>query len=343
MVFERATPAFSAHRGKDVTGAGMQGRHTVVLTRRLPPEVEARAARDYTVRDNPDDRPLDPPALLARAAGADGLLVCPADRLPAGLIAALPGSVRVIATFSVGTDHIDLAAAAARGITVTNTPDVLTEATAEIALLLMLAAARRGGEGERLVRAGAWSGWAPTQLLGLQLTGRRLGILGMGRIGQAVARRARAFGMAIHYSNRRRLPPELELGATFHADPEALPAQSDFLSLHCPATPETRHWLDAGCIARLPANAVVVNTARGNVVDDRALIAALREGRVFAAGLDVYENEPALCADYLDLPNVVLLPHLGSATIATRNAMGFRALDNLDSFFAGEQPPDRVI
>ena len=326
----------------------MQPRYTVALSRRLPAAVEARAARDYALRTNPDDGALDGPALTRHAEGADGLLVCPADRLPAPLIAALPPSVRILATFSVGTDHIDLKAAAARGLVVTNTPDVLTDATAEIAILLMLAAARRAGEGERVARTppgapGGWTGWTPTQLLGQQVTGKRLAILGMGRIGQAVAVRARAFGMTIHYSNRRRLPPDQEQGAVFHADPEDLLSHADFLSLHCPATAETRHWLDARRLALLPRNAVVVNTARGAVVDDEALIAALRTGRVFAAGLDVYENEPNLHPGYRTLDNAVLLPHLGSATVETRDAMGFRALDNLDAFFSGREPPDRVV
>lgn len=225
----------------------------------------------------------------------------------------------------------------------TNTPGVLTDATAEVAMLLMLGAARRASEGERMIRSGTWSGWAPTQLLGLQLSGRRLGIFGMGRIGQAVARRARAFGMTIHYAGRRRLPPEEEQGALYHADVDDFLAHCDVLSLHCPATPETYHWLNAARIARLPDGAVVVNTARGSVIDDAALIDALRSGKVEAAGLDVFENEPALDPRYRDLSNTFLLPHLGSATVETRNAMGFKALDNLDAFFAGREPPDRVV
>jgi lactate dehydrogenase-like 2-hydroxyacid dehydrogenase len=254
----------------------------------------------------------------------------------------LPDRVRVLATFSVGTDHIDLAAAKARGLIVTNTPDVLTDATADIALLLILGAARRASEGERLIRADAWTGWTPTQLMGTHIGGKRLGLIGMGRIGQAVARRARAFGMTIHYSNRKRLPPELEEGAVYHADPDALLAVSDVLSLHFPATAETRHWLNAERIARLPPGAILINTARGTVVDDRAVVAALRDGRLAAAGLDVFENEPNLFAEYRDLPNSFLLPHLGSATVETRNAMGFKALDNIDAVLSGREPPDRV-
>lgn len=319
-------------------------RPVLLVTRRLPDAVEARAARDFEARLNPQDRALSGAeiAALARECGANGILCTAGDRLDADAIAALPEGVRIVATFSVGTDHIDLNAAKGRGLIVTNTPEVLTDATADIALLLMLGAARRASEGERMIRTGAWTGWTPTQLLGTHLGGKRLGIVGMGRIGQAVARRARAFGMTIHYSNRRRLPPDQEAGAVYHADPEAMLAVCDVLSLHFPATPETTHWLNAGRIERLPQGAIVVNTARGSVVDDGALIAALASGRLAAAGLDVFENEPNLHAGYRSLENCFLLPHLGSATVETRNAMGFKALDNLDAFYAGADPPDRV-
>ncbi len=319
-------------------------RPVVLLTRRLPDAVEARASRDYRAVLNPEDRAFSGTEIAARAAeaGADAVLCCAGDRLDAAAIAALPERVRVLATFSVGTDHIDLEAARARGLTVTNTPDVLTDATADIALLLLLGAARRASEGERMIRANAWTGWTPTQLMGTHVGAKRLGIVGMGRIGQAVAARARAFGMAIHYSNRRRLPPELELGATYHADPEAMLAVCDVLSLHFPATAETRHWLNAERIGRLPPGAILVNTARGSVVDDEAVIAALKRRRLAAAGLDVFENEPNLHSGYRDLPNTFLLPHLGSATVETRNAMGFRALDNIDAVMASRPAPDRV-
>lgn len=333
--------------GEVRTGERMSDRPVVVVTRRLPAAVEARLEQDYIACLNHDDKPDDAAGLVARARsagdqGADAVLACAADRLPGALIAALPATVRLIATFSVGTDHIDLEAARRRGIVVINTPDVLTDATAEIALLLLLGAARRAGEGERMIRAGTWTGWTPTQMLGIQVTGKRLAILGMGRIGQAVAKRARAFDMTIHYANRHRLPPDLEQGAVFHADADTMLAHADFLSLHCPSTPETRGWLNAGRLDRLPSRAVVVNTARGNVVDDAALIAALASGRIAAAGLDVFEGEPNLNPAYRDLPNTFLLPHLGSATVETRDAMGFRAIDNLDAFFAGREPPDRV-
>jgi lactate dehydrogenase-like 2-hydroxyacid dehydrogenase len=317
-------------------------RTRILLTRRLPQAVEDRAARDYQPLMNPEDRARTPDDVVRLASGCAGLLVTAGDRLPAEAIASLPDSVRIVATFSVGTDHIDLAAARARGIVVTNTPDVLTDATAEIALLLMLGAARRAYEGDRMIRDRAWTGWTPTQLMGTQLSGKRLAILGMGRIGRAVAQRARGFDMKIHYSNRSRLPADLEEGATFHADPEDLLTVADFLSIHAPLTSETRSWLNAERIARMPDGAIVINTARGPVIDDEALIAALRAGKLAAAGLDVFTDEPNLHPEYPTLPNTFLLPHLGSATIETRNAMGFRALDNLDAFFAGSEPPDRV-
>jgi lactate dehydrogenase-like 2-hydroxyacid dehydrogenase len=266
----------------------------------------------------------------------------PWSRGPAGLMR-LPDSVQIIATFSVGYEHIDLEAARDRGMRVTNTPDVLTDATADVAMLLLLAAARRAHEGERMVREDRWHGWKITEMLGVHVSGKRLGILGMGRIGRAVARRARGFDMELHYSNRSRLGPELECGATFHADPEDLLRVSDFLSIHCPASPQTHHFLDRARIALLPRRAVVVNTARGTVVEDEALIEALRSGRLAAAGLDVFEGEPNINPGYRELPNAFLLPHLGSATVETRDAMGFKCLDNLDAHFAGCEPPDRLV
>lgn len=321
----------------------MGGRRPVILvTRRLPEAVEARLLRDFEPRLNPEDRTLSAEEILARAEGADGILTSAIDRLPAALIERLPASVRIIATFSVGYDHIDLEAARARGITVTNTPDVLTDATADVAILLLLAAARRAAEGMRLIRERRWIGWRPTQLLGLGLAGKNLGIVGMGRIGLAVAKRARAFGLTIHYHNRTRLSPEKEEGATYHETLETLLPLCPFLSLHCPATPATRHMINRATIELMPKEAVLVNTARGALIDDEALIEALRTGRLFAAGLDVFEGEPDLHPAYLELDNVVLLPHLGSATRDARNAMGFRCLYNLDCFFAGKPVPDPV-
>ena len=310
------------------------------ITRRLPAAIEALAARDFDARPTPSDVAID--GLVARTAGADAVLCCPGDMLDAACIAALPACVKVIGTFSVGYDHIDIAAAKARGIKVCNTPDVLSVATAECAMLLLLAAARRVGEGERLVRSGGWKGWAPTQLMGTQVSGRRLGIFGMGRIGREIARMARGFGMEIHYRDMVRLPPDLEQGAIFHDHDDSFLPVCQFLSLNAPGGEGTRHWLNNDRIAKLPSGAVVVNAARGTLVDDAALIAALRGGQIAAAGLDVYNGEPRLHPDYMTLENVVLLPHLGSATTETRDAMGRIVLSGIGALLAGETPANVV-
>jgi lactate dehydrogenase-like 2-hydroxyacid dehydrogenase len=321
---------------------GSRPKYRLRVTRRLPALVEARLADRFDARLNADDTPLGPETLIAESEGCDGLLVTPADKITASLINALPASIRIIATFSVGFDHIDIPAAKARGITVTNTPDVLTDATADIALLLMLGAARGASWGERMVREATWSSWSPTKPLGLDVSGKRLGILGMGRIGQATARRARAFGMKIHYFSRKPVAAEDALGAVYHPSPEALAPHSDFLSIHCASTPETRGLVNARLLALLPKPAVLVNTARGDIVDDDALIGALTSGELAAAGLDVYRNEPNIDPRYRTLPNAFLLPHLGSATADTRTAMGMRAADNLEAFFEGKEPGDRL-
>ncbi len=320
----------------------MSTRPKLLVTRRLPPEVEARAARSHDAEFNATDTPWSGAELVSRAEGKDGLLVTVTDRLDAATIAGLPASIRIMASFSVGTDHIDLEAAAKRGIAVTNTPDVLTDATADIALLLILGAARGARAGMAAIREGTWANWAPTGMLGIGVTGKRLGILGMGRIGQATSARARAFGMKIHYHNRRRLDASAEEDAVWHETAEDLFAHSDILSVHCASTAGTRGLLNARTLALLPGGAIVVNTARGDIVDDEALIAALGSGHVAAVGLDVFNNEPNIDPRYRTLPNAFLLPHLGSATLETRNAMGFRALDNLDDFFASKTPRDRV-
>jgi lactate dehydrogenase-like 2-hydroxyacid dehydrogenase len=314
----------------------------LAVTRRLPPAVEARASRDYDARLNAADAPRTRADVTALAAGAAALLCCPAERLDAEAITALPPTLRVIGTFSVGFDHIDVAAAAARGIAVVNTPDVLSVATAECALLLMLAAARRAGEGERLVRSGGWNGWAPTQLLGCGVVGRRLGIFGMGRIGRELAKLARGLGMAVHYRNQSRLPPELDVGAVFHDDDSSFLQACDILSLNAPGGAGTRHWLNAERLSLLPPGAVVVNAARGTLIDDGALADALRSGHVAAAGLDVYDGEPRVDPRYLALEKIVLLPHLGSATTAARIAMGMLVLDGIDGMLAGRTVPNLV-
>lgn len=306
----------------------------LLITRDMPPEVLARARREHEVRALRLEGRFEARHVLENVSGVDAILCIPADRFDAALIEALPVSVKVIATFSVGLEHIDLAAAAARGIKVCHTPDVLTTATAELALTLMLMAARRAGEGERILRAGAWPGLAPNFHLGRGVAGKVLGIFGMGRIGRSLARMARGLDMQVHYRNRSRLPPELELGAVYHADDAGFLGGLDFLSINAPGGAQTLHWLNAERIALLKPGAIVVNTGRGTAIDDGALIAALQSGQVAAAGLDVFANEPEIPAGYLALENVVLLPHIGSATIEARNAMGFLALDGIKAALA---------
>jgi lactate dehydrogenase-like 2-hydroxyacid dehydrogenase len=320
----------------------MTDKPVLLVTRRLSDAVEARAARDYRAILNHEDRVFSRDELIAACQTVDAVLPCHSEVFDAGVIAALPPRLRVIANHSVGTDHVDLAAAKAKGVVVTNTPDVLSDATAEIAILCMLGAARRGAEGDRMIRDGRWDFWSPAFMVGRQVTGRRFGVLGMGRVGQVTADRARGFGMEIHYHNRRRLDPALEKGAVFHDTVESLLAVSDVLSLHCPATPETRDLINDRTLSLLPEGAILVNTARGALVDEAALVAALKSGRLFAAGLDVFKTEPGGNPEIAALPNVFLLPHIGSATRETRDAMGFRALDNLDAIFAGRAPRDRV-
>jgi lactate dehydrogenase-like 2-hydroxyacid dehydrogenase len=320
----------------------MSGKSVVLVTRKLPNAVEDRLHRDYEPRLNPDDRLYSSDELIALSEGADAIMPCHTEKFPAEVVARLPDSIKAIANFSVGVDHVDLQAAAKRGIIVTNTPDVLSDATAEIAILCMLGAARRAGEGERLVRGAGWKDWSPAFMVGIQVTGKRVGIVGMGRVGQIVARRMRGFDMEVHYHNRRRIDPTLEQGAIFHESLEEMLPLCEVLSLNCPATPETTGLLNAARIALLPDGAIVINTARGALVDDDALIAALKSGKLHSAGLDVYNNEPAIDPRYRELDNTFLLPHVGSATRETRDAMGYRALDNLDAIFAGREPGDRV-
>ena len=314
----------------------------VLVTRKLPEAVEDRLRRDYQPRLNPDDRLYSRDALIDAAAGADAIIPCHTERFSAEVIARLPASVRIIANFSVGYDHVDVEAAKGRGLVVTNTPEVLSDATAELTILLMLGAARRASEGERLVRTRTWRDWSPSFMVGTQVSGKRLGIVGLGRVGRVTARRARGFDMKIHYHDLQRLPSDLEAGAIYHPTPEDLMPHCDFLAFHCVATPQTRKMLNSDRIALLPPGAIVVNASRGAVIDDEALIAALKSGKVAAAGLDVYNNEPDIHPEYRELPNTFLMPHIGSATKETRDAMGFRALDNLDAFFAGRAPKDRV-
>lgn len=320
----------------------MADKPVIVVGRKLPENVEARLQRDYRPILNPDDTVYSTERLLKLCQEADGVLPCHSEHFTAEVVAKLPERLRVIANYSVGVDHCDLEACKARGIVVTNTPDVLSDATAEIAILCMLGAARRASEGDRMVREGRWDFWSPAFMVGTQVTGKRFGVVGMGRVGQTTARRARGFDMEVHYHNRSRLSPEQEQGAIFHEDMDDLLAVSDVLSLHCPATPATRGMINAERLAKLPDGAIVVNTARGALIDEDALIAALKSGKLAAAGLDVFVTEPGGNPAFAELDNVFMLPHIGSATDDTRDAMGYRALDNLDAFFAGREPNDRV-
>ena len=312
----------------------------ILVTRHLPVEVENRLERDFAAELNASDRAMATTEIAERAREFDGLLITSMDSCRKDLIDALPPSIRMIATFSVGVDHIDIPAAKAKGIAVSNTPDVLTDATADIALLLMLGAARGAIWGDRMVRDNRWALPSPTSPLGFDVSGRRLGIIGMGRIGQAVAKRARAFDMTLHYHNRSKTDGALEHGATFHARLDDMLPHCDFLSINCASTPETRDLINARTIGLLPDGAIVVNTARGEIVEDEALIAALRSGKLSAAGLDVFKGEPNIDPRYRELENVFMLPHLGSATKNTRIAMGMRAVDNLEAFFKSAKPRD---
>jgi len=316
---------------------------TILVTRKLPDDVEARLLRDYDARLNTSDKIYNNAKILELAQGAVAIIPCHTEKMDAELIQKLPESVKALCCFSVGYDHININAAKAKGIQVTNTPNVLNDATAEIAMLLLLGAARREFEGETQIRTDSWADWGATFQLGKQVSGSKLGILGMGRVGQILARRARGFDMEIHYYNRSRLAPELEMGAIYHDSIESLLPQSDFLSIHCPATPDTHHIINKETIALLPDHAVLVNTARGAVINDDDLIDALKTGKLFSAGLDVFNNEPNIDPRYKQLSNTFLLPHIGSATLKTRNDMGFRALDNLDAIIAGEAPKDRLV
>jgi glyoxylate reductase len=315
----------------------------VFATRLMPEDVEARFRAEFDALPNETDTPLDRDAIVAGAQGCRAIICSPTEKMDADTIAALPKTVEILATFSVGCDHIDLKAAKSHGLIVTNTPDVLTDATADTTILCLLGAARMAQESEATLRAGKWGRWAPRDMLGVHMSGKRLGIVGMGRIGQAVARRAKGFDMTVMYHNRRQLSGSDDQGATFYAKAENMLPLCDFLALTCPLTEDTKHWLNAERIALLPDRAIVANTARGPVVVDDALIAALKSGKVFAAGLDVFTGEPALDPRYLDLPNAFLLPHVGSATVETRNDMGFRCLDNLAAHFSGEPLPSRVV
>jgi glyoxylate reductase len=317
----------------------------VVVTRKLPDPVEGRMGELFDTALNLDDHAFSQAELMAAVAQADVLVPTITDRIDARVIAAAGENLKLIANFGAGIDNIDVVAANARGVTVTNTPGVLTEDTADMTIALIMASARRVVEGANLVQAGAFAGWAPTWMMGRRLRGARLGIIGMGRIGQAVARRARVFGMEVHYHNRKPVGPRIEeeLGATYWDSLDQMLARMDIVSLHCPHTPATYHLLSARRLHQLQPHALIVNTARGEVIDEAAMANMLAEGALAGAGLDVFEHEPAINPKLLKLPNVVLLPHMSSATIEGRIEMGEKVMINIKTFLDGHRPPDRVI
>ena len=317
----------------------------VVVTRKLPDVTETRMMELFDTRLNRDDAPLSQTEIIEACQRADVLVPTVTDRIDAGVIEQMGPNLKLIASFGTGVDHIDLAAARDRGIMVTNTPGVLTEDTADMTMALILAVSRRVAEGERLIRAGEWKGWGPTTMLGHRMWGKRLGIVGMGRIGSAVARRARGFGLSIHYHNRRRISEEVEadLEATYWESLDQLLAHMDIISVNCPHTPATFHLLSARRLNLMKETAIIVNTARGEVIDEMELTRLLAENRIAGAGLDVFEHEPAINPKLVALDNVVLLPHMGSATIEGRIDMGDKVIINIKTFADGHRPPDRVF
>jgi glyoxylate reductase len=323
----------------------MSQKPIVVVTRKLPDPIETRMMELFDMRLNLSDEPMTQSQLVEAAKVADVLVPTVTDRIDAAVLSQAGPQLRLIASFGTGVDHIDLKTARQRGITVTNTPGVLTEDTADMTMALILAVPRRLSEGERLVRSGRWVGWGPTFMLGHRIWGKRLGIVGMGRIGSAVARRARGFGIAIHYHNRRRVQAALEadLEATYWESLDQMLARVDIVSINCPHTPATFHLLSARRLKLLQRHAYIVNTSRGEVVDENALTRMLEKGEIAGAGLDVFEHEPAVNPKLLKLDNVVLLPHLGSATIEGRIDMGEKVIVNIKTFADGHKPPDRVI
>ena len=317
----------------------------VVVTRKLPDAIETRMMELFDVRLNLDDHPMNASELAEAVNVADVLVPTVTDRIDAKILSQAGEQLRLIANYGAGVDHIDLATARQRGITITNTPDVLTEDTADMTMALLLAVPRRLTEGERGLRNGDWPGWSPTWMLGHRIYGKRLGIIGMGRIGQAVARRARGFGLSIHYHNRRKLHEDIEneLEATYWESLDQMIARMDFVSVNCPHTPATYHLLSARRLKLLRENAVIINTARGEIIDENALTRLLANGEIAGAGLDVFEHEPAVNPKLLALDNVVLLPHMGSATQEGRIDMGEKVLINIKTFVDGHAPPDRVL
>lgn len=317
----------------------------VVVTRRLPDAIETRMMELFDVELNLDDTPMSADALRDAVKRADVLVPTVTDKIDKGVLAQAGPQLRLIANFGAGVDHIDVATARARRITITNTPGVLTEDTADMTMALMLAVPRRLLEGARFLRDGKWSGWSPTFMLGTRIWGKRLGIVGMGRIGQAVAKRAKAFGLSIHYHNRHRLPAEIEepLEATYWESLDQMLHRMDIISMNCPHTPATYHLLSARRLELMQPHAFIINTARGEVIDEAALIRLIKAGKIAGAGLDVFEGAPHVNPELLDLPNVVCIPHMGSATKESRQEMGEKVLINIKTFIDGHTPPDRVL
>ena len=317
----------------------------VIVTRKLPDAVETRMRELFDAELNLDDIPMDVESLAAAVSRAEVLACTITDRIDSELIARAGPQLKLIANFGVGVDHIDVVAANARGVTVTNTPGVLTDDTADLTMGLILSAARRVVEGANIVQAGEFHGWTPTWMMGRRLSGKRLGIVGMGRIGQALAKRARAFGLAVHYHNRKPVGARIaeELEATYWESLDQMLARTDVISVNCPHTPATYHLLSARRLKLLQPHAIVVNTARGEIIDEAALAGMLQRGEIAGAGLDVYEHEPAINPKLLKLSNVVLLPHMSSATIEGRIEMGEKVIINIRTWMDGHKPPDRVI
>jgi glyoxylate reductase len=318
---------------------------SVIVTRKLPDVIETRMMELFDAKLNHDDAPMDRAALVDAMQACEVLVPTVTDRIDAALLARAGEQLKLIANYGTGVDNIDVEAAYKRGITVTNTPGVLTEDTADMTMALILAVSRRLVEGEKLARSGEWTGWSPTSMLGHRIHGKRLGILGMGRIGSAVARRARGFGLAVHYHNRRRVHESLEteLEATFWESLDQMLARVDIVSVNCPHTPATFHLLSARRLKLLRPHAIVVNCSRGEVIDEPALTRMLRNKEIGGAGLDVFEHEPQINPRLLALENVVLLPHMGSATIEGRQDMGEKVIINIKTFADGHRPPDRVL
>ncbi|MDH3658838.1 MAG: D-glycerate dehydrogenase [Alphaproteobacteria bacterium] len=322
-----------------------RNRPLVIVTRKLPETIETRMMELFDTRLNDSDRPMSKAELIDAVKTAEVLVPTLTDRIDASVLAHAGPELKLIANYGTGVDHIDIEAAYARGITVTNTPGVLTDDTADMTMALILGVARRLVEGERLARSGEWDGWSPTGMLGHRITGKRLGILGMGRIGTAVARRSRGFGLSIHYHNRRRVHESIEneLEATYWESLDQMLARMDIISVNCPHTPATFHLLSARRLKLLRPEAIVINTSRGEVIDEAALTRMLRAKEIAGAGLDVFEHEPAINPKLRELDNVVLLPHMSSATIEGRLDMGEKVVINIKTFADGHRPPDRVL